>query len=399
MFVASGVNNSGFTSYTTFTTLAPCSDPRNLSASNMTDNSVLLSLTGTSAANTYNILYRVNGSSNWDTTVVNNTFASTAVSYTLTGLNQATTYEWKLSTTCVASGTRSAVVGSNFTTEISCIVPVGLTVTNILLDRATMNWSATSNAHHYDVRLRAQGANNWIYMGGVFSTSKTKYSLTSGTVYEWQVRGVCSTDTSDVSAWTAIQTFSTLTPCTKPTNTNVSSITSTSGMLEWDAVGSSSTTYDVRFKLQGSSWGSWVYTYGVNTNQLIQTGLNPGTAYHWQVRAVCSSSNKSGFTSYNVFATLPSNRIAAGDTELDVKLNIYPNPTEGIFNINFVSEEIDDFEITLVDAFGKMISHEYKQQFVGEYTKKINLSNWPKGIYMVQVRTQRSFISKRIVLH
>ena len=36
-------------------------------------------------------------------------------------------------------------------------------------------------------------------------------------------------------------------------------------------------------------------------------------------------------------------------------------------------QQIDDFEITVLDAFGKMISNEYKQQFVGEYTKKIHI--------------------------
>ena len=221
---ATGVNNSGFSSYVTFTTLIPCPDPSNLSVSNISDNSVLLSWTGTTAAAEYTVLYRVSGATNWDTTVVSNTYSGTAVTYTLSGISSGTTYEWALSTTCNVSGTSSVVNGSDFTTILGCIVPTGMNVTNILLDRATMNWTATSNAHHYDVRLRASGG-SWLYMGYISATSKTKYSLTSGTTYEWQVRGVCSADTSDVSAWTSIQTFSTLAPCSKPINTNVTAIT------------------------------------------------------------------------------------------------------------------------------------------------------------------------------
>jgi hypothetical protein len=364
----------------------------------MTDNTVLLSWTGTSAANTYNILYRSLNSTNWDTTIVNNNFGSTAVSYTLTGLNEGTTYEWKLSTTCVSSGTSSLVSGSNFTTALSCIVPSGLTVTNILLDRATMNWSATSNAHHYDVRLRPQGSSSWIYMGYIFATSKTKYSLTAGTVYEWQVRGVCSTDTSDVSAWTTIETFSTLAPCTKPTNTNVSNITSTSATLGWDPV-ASATTYDVRFKETSQPWGGWIYTYGVSTNQLTKTGLSSSTYYHWQVRAVCgTSSNLSGFTSYNTFTTISGSRLMAGDTTLAIDLNIFPNPTRGIFKISFVSDHVDDFEIVITDIYGQLVSREYKPKFNGVYDKNVDLSNWPKGIYLIKIKTEDSFVSKRIVL-
>ena len=48
---------------------------------------------------------------------------------------------------------------------------------------------------------------------------------------------------------------------------------------------------------------------------------------------------------------------------------------------------------------GKLIEMENKEMFVGEYTKQVDLSEYPRGIYMVQIRTQRSFISKRIVLH
>ena len=156
----------------------------------------------------------------------------------------------------------------------------------------------------------------------------------------FDMKRVGSTDSSDVSSWTSIQTFNTLAPCTKPTNTNVTSITSSSATLGWDAV-SSATSYDVRFKLQGSSWGSWVYTNGITANQLAQTSLSAGTAYHWQVRAVCgSSSNRSGFTSYNVFSTLSGSRIISGDTKLADNLSIYPNPTRGVFNIFFICVNI-----------------------------------------------------------
>jgi len=260
-----------------------------------------------------------------------------------------------------------------------------------------MNWGPTSNAHHYDVRIRSLNG-TWIYMNYIFGTSKTKYSLTSETTYEWQIRGVCSSDNSDISAWTSIQTFNTLTPCSKPTNTNVTSITISEGMLGWDVM-SSATAYDVRFKLQGSSWGSWQYTYGVSPNQLLMSSLSSGTSYHWNVRAVCgSSSNVSAFTSYNVFQTLSSNRITAGDTELSKNLNTYPNPTRGLFNISFISEKMDNFEITIVDAFGELVYQEEKQNFIGEYTKQVDLSDYNRGIYMVQFRTKDSFISKRIVL-
>ena len=48
--------------------------------------------------------------------------------------------------------------------------------------------------------------------------------------------------------------------------------------------------------------------------------------------------------------------------------------------------------------FGKIIELENKELFVGEFTKQVNLSEYPKGIYMVQIKTNDSFVSKRIVV-
>jgi hypothetical protein len=263
-----------------------------------------------------------------------------------------------------------------------------------------MNWGSVLNAHHYDIRMRVQGGSWSVFINNIPSvlTAKQKSNLQSGTTYEWSIRSACSSDTSTSSAWSSVQVATTLIPCVKPQNTNVTSITSSEGLLGWNLVGPA-TSYDVRFKLQGSSWGSWQYTYGLATNQLLQNSLSAGTGYHWQVRAVCgSSANMSGFTSYNTFATLASNRVTAGDAELGDNLNVYPNPTKGIFNISFVSEELDNFEISIIDAFGKIVSREDKQNFIGEFTKKVDLSDYPRGIYMVQIKTNASFVSKRIVL-
>ena len=374
-----------------FTTLMPCADPTSLivGSSSLSNNSATVYWIGTYGVDGYILNYRESGSSTWITVNITNSFAGSGGNYMLTGLSANTAYEWQIATEC-NSGLNSSnyVSGPLFTTNQACIVPSGLNSTNVLLDRATMNWNATVNAHHYDVRLRVQGG-GWLNLSYIFNTSQTKYSLTAGTIYEWQVRGVCSSDNSDASAWSATQSFTTLAPCSKPQNTNVTSITSSEGLLGWDVV-PPATSYDVRFKLYGSSWGSWQYTFGVTPNQLLMNSLNSGTWYHWQVRAVCgSSANMSGFTSYNTFQTLSSNRITAGDIQLGENLNIYPNPTRGLFNISFIAEKIDNFEITIIDAFGKLVSQEDKQDFIGEYTKQVDLSDYPRGIYMLQIRNSK----------
>ena len=77
---------------------------------------------------------------------------------------------------------------------------------------------------------------------------------------------------------------------------------------------------------------------------------------------------------------------------------MYPNPSRGSFNISFISDELSDFEIHISDAFGNLVAHEELRNYIGQYTKSFDLSNNPKGIYMLQIRTREQFISKRIVI-
>ena len=172
-----------------------------------------------------------------------------------------------------------------------------------------MNWSAVSNTHHYDVRLRAQGSATWTtLMQYIYTTSKQKFGLSSSTTYEWQVRSVCSSDSSSVSAWSSTQTFTTLTPCATPQNPNVTSITLSDATLNWDAV-ASSWGYRIRYKENGAS--SWIFDT-TNTNSLSLSGLNTNTLYRWQVKAICdvAGTNTSNWTSNQLFQTANCNGLS-----------------------------------------------------------------------------------------
>ena len=81
-------------------------------------------------------------------------------------------------------------------------------------DNATVNWGATATADHYALRARVAGTSTWTTnAANIYGTSKTMYGLTDGTIYEWQLRSVCSYDTSSVSAWSSLQTFTTFANC------------------------------------------------------------------------------------------------------------------------------------------------------------------------------------------
>ena len=62
----------------------------------------------------------------------------------------------------------------------------------------------------------------------------------------------------------------------------------------------------------------------------------------------------------------------------------------------YIDKDLKSCDIAIND--GKIIEIENKELFIGEFTKQVNLSEYPRGIYIVQIKTNDSFISKRIVL-
>jgi len=77
---------------------------------------------------------------------------------------------------------------------------------------------------------------------------------------------------------------------------------------------------------------------------------------------------------------------------------VYPNPSRDIFNVSFVSEEVQDLEIRIVNLLGEVIFTENKKEFVGQYTKQFDLATYPKGIYMLEIEMDDGVVNKKLVL-
>ena len=79
-------------------------------------------------------------------------------------------------------------------------------------------------------------------------------------------------------------------------------------------------------------------------------------------------------------------------------MDVYPNPTNDIFNVGFVSEEIQSISIRVLNIVGEVIYEESLDQFVGEYTKQISLGDYSKAIYFLEINNDKGTINKKIIL-
>jgi len=178
----------------------------------------------------------------------------------------------------------------------------GLYNSNVIHDRATINWNNINNANcmveQYRIRYRKVGLSTWssktmagsgLCQFGLNTTSKRILGLTPSTNYKYQMKAwFCDGAISD---WSSIQNFTTLGECTNINNLQVSSPTTTKATFTWDTT---STYSFVRIKTRtdvvGSTWfnvGGFGIFYPILTKN--KNGLIPGTSYRAQARTWCSS--------------------------------------------------------------------------------------------------------------
>jgi len=79
-------------------------------------------------------------------------------------------------------------------------------------------------------------------------------------------------------------------------------------------------------------------------------------------------------------------------------VQIFPNPSKGVFNFKFNSREKQNIRINILDALGKKIISDDLQWFVGEYSKEIDLTNNKKGVYFLEVEIDGGIINKKLIL-
>jgi hypothetical protein len=292
--------------------------------------------------------------------------------------------------------------------------PSGVIVTDITHDRATINWNNMNTiacfVDQYRIKYREIGTTVWNQktMGApvgscTFSCQKTNkliLSLTASTTYEYKIKAwYCG---GGISAWSALQNFTTADECENVINFAVSTPTTTKVEFTWD---STSAYSFARIKLRvDTTAGVWTSAggFGVIYPALTKNknGLIAGTSYRAQARTWCDPTGgaySSAAWTPLVFWTQPITIKLAGES-LIANLTIYPNPSRDMFNISFTSEDVHDLKLRILNVIGEELMNENLNQFVGEYTKQIDLTNNAKGIYFLEIETHDGVINKKLIL-
>ncbi len=85
------------------------------------------------------------------------------------------------------------------------------------------------------------------------------------------------------------------------------------------------------------------------------------------------------------------------DPQEDIGINIYPNPSDGIFNVKFNNVWKGNIDIKVLDIFGRNQHQNILDNSSGNETHKINLSNNSNGLYILELNQDGKRVVKKII--
>lgn len=78
-------------------------------------------------------------------------------------------------------------------------------------------------------------------------------------------------------------------------------------------------------------------------------------------------------------------------------VNIYPNPTNGSFEISFVADASMTYDVSITNSLGEEVYFTEVKNFTGSYTHDVSLNNLSDGIYFLNINNGTNKISKKMV--
>ena len=139
-----------------------------------------------------------------------------------------------------------------------------------------------------------------------------------------------------------------------------------------------------------ASGGLSPYTYEWSTGETSQTITPAASDTYW-----CIVSDSLGCLSDTAFYTF------VFTSTIDItnsNVLIYPNPTQGILNIEFDLIGSKEVTLSLVNILGDVVYTESIDNETIRYSNKLDLSNYSNGIYFVKLKKEDGVITKKVIL-
>lgn len=311
-------------------------------------------------------------------------------------------------------------------TPSACGTPSSLSTSNITLSSATLTWGAVSGATSYNVQYKASSASTWTTVNTA-STSYALSGLASGTTYNWQVQALCDAGSGNYAS-SSFTTTSTAPTCTDnyesnnsrntakimPVNTTITARIGTSSDVDWFRFNNTSSAPKIKISMTGLPADYDVKLYRNNT--LVGTSENGGTTSEqivyntttlatYYVKVYGWNGAYNATQCYNLTASLSASNFKDADGQLFQpelveagSIDVYPNPTNGKINVDYLSASNQDIQLYIVDMMGRVVMSQNASVYEGPNSLYVDMNDLSNGMYLVMVKDASGESTKRVML-
>ena len=304
-FAVYAVNSYGTStnaSTITYGTISPA--PTGLTGASATLNRFTASWTATTGATSYNLSYQPSGGSYSTLTGL------TGTSTTLSGLNPGIVYNFYL---VAVNSYGTSATSSTVTYGTLSSTPTSFAGSSATISSISLSWTGSTGAASYIVSYQPSGG-SYSSVTGLTSTSTTISTLTSGTVYNFQIVAVNSYGNSTASS---VMTYGTT--CLAPIGFSASNASSTGFNLSWSSTTGAS-SYTVTYQPSGGSASTVTGLTGTST---ILSSLTSGVVCTLYITAVNTygTSAASSTITYGTISPVPSSLAVTNNSGTSINLS------------------------------------------------------------------------------
>jgi hypothetical protein len=175
----------------------------------------------------------------------------------------------------------------------------------------------------------------------------------------------------------------------------------------WEAEISHQAAYNVKFIVKDGE-NSLIEGVKVafNGNEL-NTDSNGEATFHYVSPEdnINYSISKSGFNSYSGTVsvidediTVNVKLISSGIENIsEISTKIYPNPSNGILNLEISGSEYQEYKVKIYDVLGSMV-YNTVCTYGTEIKEQIDISNHPKGMYFISIESENGILFNRKII-
>jgi hypothetical protein len=135
----------------------------------------------------------------------------------------------------------------------------------------------------------------------------------------------------------------------------------------------------------------------VSTNSIALGDLQPGTVYQWQLLTICDlfpdSSDYSSIHEFNTIGTF-----SEGFDDVLFSMSLYPNPAREQVTISFTARQEEDLIITIKNVLGEAFEQSTLHANPGTAKELLDISDLPKGMYFLELRSEHSSLRKSFMV-